>query len=429
MKQRIKICLAVTPLFAGSVSAAPAAAPDTDWVARTSIDYAQSVAERSIEVYDRSSIRLGSWLLFPALELKESYDSNVYATELNEKDDFITSLKPGVRLDSDWSVHRVQFEVGGDFGYYHEFVDENYQDYFIRNRNTLEVLRATEFFTDVLYRHAHAPRTSPDNIGAATEPTEHDVLSGTLGFQRTLGTFALRVDGNVEDIQYDDAKRIGGGVIDNSDQDRQVSSGGLKFSYRPASGNEAYLSARVREVTYDDSTKNGGADRDNQGFNLTLGIEKSISDLWVIDSYIGYAPSYYADDLLSDVTGARAFVAGASLLWNPTALTSLVGNLDRRSYETTQPNASAIVNTSLSLRLEHKLTQSVLLDADVEYNYNDYYGSLREDTTYTAGLGASYYLTRLVSLRGSYEFSNRDSSFNANDYVKHVAMLQIRLNF
>ncbi|TCT18690.1 outer membrane beta-barrel protein [Thiobaca trueperi] len=396
---------------------------------RENIDYSKSVAKRPVEAYGATSIRLGAWQLFPGIELAETYDSNIYATEDAEESDFITILKPRAKLQSDWSVHQINLEVGGDFGFYKQFTDENYQDYYASNTNKFEVRRGTNLLTELLYRHAHEPRDSADNIGAAAEPVVYDLLRGGLGVEHRVGVLGLRVDGLVDDIKYENSPRFGGGTIDNSTRDRVVLDGGLRLSYQRVPGNEAYFSARLKDVNYDDPTKYGGPDRDNWGYNLTLGVKKNVSDLWVVGGYLGYAPSFYADDSLTDVTGGKAFVIGGDLLWNPTSLTSVIGNLDRRSEETTESGASALINTSVSLRVEHKLMRTLLLDTRLGFIDGEYDGSSRKDKTYAAGLGLSYFFTRLVSLRAAYDFSERDSSEAGSSYVKHLASLQLRLNY
>ncbi len=396
---------------------------------RESVDYSRSAGERPIQTYDAQATRLGAWLLFPGLEIEQSYDSNIYATLNNEVDDFITILKPRARLDSDWSVHDVQLEIGGDFGFYSDITEEDFQDYYAVNGNRIEIVRNTDLITRLLYRHAHVPRSAPDSTNASAEPLVYDLLSGLLGFERDVAIFSLRVDGKVQDIKYEDSDRVGGGTIDNSDRDRTVIDGGFRLTYAPSAGNEAYFSTRLRDIKYDDSTRNGGPDRDNSGFDLTLGANKTVSDLWVVDVYLGYAPSYYADATLDDVTGGRAIVLGAELLWNPTALTSVIGNLDRRTYQTTELGASALVNTSLSLRVEHKLTRSLLLDGGIGYDYGDYVGSPREDNTYLAEVGAEYFFTRLISLRTGYAYRERTSTQRVSEYDKHRAFLQLRFNY
>ncbi|MBK1719635.1 hypothetical protein CKO27_18660 [Thiocystis violacea] len=396
---------------------------------KEAIDYSKRVSQRGIETYDRMTTRLGSWILTPGLEIEGVYQSNVYATETDEESDFITILKPRVQLSSDWSVHKVNLELGADIGFYADFTDENFEDYHFSNDNRFEIVRGTNLITDFLYRSAHEARSSPDNLSSTVEPLTYELLTGTLGLERDLAKLGLRVDVKASSLAYDDSRSITGRTIDNSFRDYTTIDGGIRLSYKPIPKTEAYLSSRLLETSYDDSTSNGGPDRDSWGYEFKLGAKKSLDELWSIDAYLGYAPSFFDDDSLEDVTGGRALIIGSSVLWSPTALTSVVGDLRRATYQTTESGASAVVNTSLSMRVEHKLTQSLLLDGSLGYSYADYYGSSREDDNYNIGFGVQYYMTRLVSVRTAYEYNERDSSQDGSSYKDNVASLQLRLNY
>ena len=323
----------------------------------------------------------------------------------------------------------MQLEIGADFGFYKQFTTQDYRDYYAQTGNTFEIVRGTNLFVDALYRHAHAPRTSPDNIYAAAEPLVYDLLSGTLGVERNLGVLSLRADVKADELTYQNSESVGGGTIDNSDQDRHTLDAGIQFGYSPFQESMAYIDARVKDVQYVDSTSEGGPNRDNTGFTIMLGAKKNLSDLWVANAYIGYAPRFFATDSLEDITGQQALILGGELLWNPTALTSVIGNVDRRTYETTQAGASALVNTLLSMRVEHKLLRSLLLDAEAGVDYGDYYGSSREDRSYRVGVGAEYFLTRIFSLRTAYSYGQRNSTEAGLSYDQQLASLQLRINF
>ena len=374
-------------------------------------------------------IRLGSWQLQPRVELSESYDSNVYATPSQEEDDFITRLTPTVRLQSDWSVHQVVLEAGADLGWYQDFSDEDYQDYYLRNSNRIEVLRGNNILTDVILRHGHEARSSPNDIGLSEEPLPYDDVRGSLGYEHSIGVVSLLVDVAAERVTYGDTDAIGGGTLDNSYYDRDVREGGIKLTYAREQTSQAYFSARLIETDYDDSTLGGRADRDSSGYNLALGIKKNLSDIWVLDAYVGYSPRSFSDSSLEDISGADAIAFGAKALWNPTRLTSVIGNFDRTTYETTEAGASLMVHTMFALRAEHKLTESLVVDANLGYAFDDYVGSDREDDIYTFGLGAAYYFTKLFSVRAGYNYFERSSSLDFDDYTKHLATVQFRVNY
>src|SRR5271163_1858458 len=62
-----------------------------------------SVLDRPRPEYDPLGLRLGSFFLYPKLELGELYSDNVFATQSNKKTDFITVVSPTLDLRSNWS--------------------------------------------------------------------------------------------------------------------------------------------------------------------------------------------------------------------------------------------------------------------------------------------------------------------------------------
>lgn len=420
------VAFVVTLCSSGPVLARAPIYPDSSAVA---VDYSQSVAQRPIDMYEGNAAKLGSWFLYPEIDLEETYDDNVYATKTDRQSDLISTLRGQARLESNWELHEIRLEAGGELGAYTDLTDENYQDYYLKNNNRFDIIYGTSLIADMLYKHSHAARTSPDNITSAVDPLVYDTVAGTLGVERNLGLLTLRIDGKVEAIEYEDSKRADGSRIDNTGRNFAVLDTGVQLSYQPSPASKAYVSARVKEISYEDRSDSSALDRDSSGIELIFGLNKAISDLWVMDLYAGYAPSDLADSTLKDISGSEAVVLGAKLLWNPTPLTSVIGNLSRKAFQTTEANSSALITTAALLRLEHKLTRSILLDADFGASYGEYYGSARTDRGYRFGFGAEYYFAKLVSLRAGYDYVERDSDYSSQNYDKHTVSLEVRLNY
>jgi len=98
-------------------------------------------------------VRAGSFLFFPKVEVQEEYNSNIFATKNNTKDDFITSIAPELSIESDWNNHAVNFTAGGDFGFYANksgsgpaTSDQNYQDWNVSTDGRLDATRDIALF-------------------------------------------------------------------------------------------------------------------------------------------------------------------------------------------------------------------------------------------------------------------------------------------
>jgi hypothetical protein len=393
------------------------------------IAYDLSNALSPLEARGIGSLRLGAWLLTPVVNIGQTYDDNIFARPDDEVDDFITEVDPVITLASDWNRHQTAFELGGSFGFYQENPDENRHDYSIANTTVLDIWAGTQLTTDLLYRHAQTPRTSPDNIGASAEPLRFDERRASLEFSRDLSIFTLSLSGTVKRLTHSKSKAVGGGTIDNADRDRTDTGYAISLGYEPFPQTSASLSVGYEDVDYDDSAQFGGPDRDNNGLAIDLSATKSFSELWVIGLNLGYRSREFADPSLDDLSGSSALVLGADVQWAPTRLTSLTATLARRSYETTQAGASAIVSTFATLGVQHQLLRHLEVSGGLDYNLSDYEGATREDRDYGLSLGLEYTLMRFLAIEAEYSYRERDSNDDSADYDKNTAYLGLRLSF
>ncbi|MEA3641102.1 MAG: outer membrane beta-barrel protein [Lamprobacter sp.] len=421
--------LVASPILGAFIATPLARAQDPSQIAyNISVGQRPFETQRLLDAYDIGSARLGAWLLTPVLQLTETSNSNIFATADNEIDDFITSIRPEVELESDWNRHQTLFKIGADSGLYRDNSDENYNDYHFSNRTRLDISHGTRLTADLRYRHAHTPRSSAENVGAAAEPLEFDQRTAALGLKRSLGIFTAGITGEIERVTYSKSNAIGGGTIDNSDRDRTETRISTRLGYEPFAESTAYLEISLNDVDYDDPTKLGDPNRDNSGFTIDLGAKKIISNLWVIDVGLGYHPRDFANSDLDDISGTQALTLRGEALWNPTALTSVIGSLRRQTYETTVQNASAVVNTFLALNVEHQLLRSLTLNAGLNYSDSDFVGSARTDRDSGVSAGLEYVLTRFISLRADVRYRQRDSSLDSADYDQHLAEIGLRLS-
>src|SRR6266403_176904 len=101
----------------------------------------QSVFERARPVYEPLGIRLGSFLAYPSARLAETFDSNVFATTNNTKNDFYTTLNPSIAIRSDWNVHSVALQASSLTRRYASQVSENVTNFLIAGNGRLDILR------------------------------------------------------------------------------------------------------------------------------------------------------------------------------------------------------------------------------------------------------------------------------------------------
>lgn len=396
----------------------------------TSVDFTRSVGRRAPDERLRPlGIRLGAFSILPYVDVIEHYDSNVFRTETGARGDFITVVRPGIRIQSDWARHRLGLAALVEICRHADFTSENYEDIVVTVDGGLDARSDTQVGATVSFTRGHVDRSSPENNAASVEPKTYDRVTAKANVSRGTRLTSATVDMAATWTNFHDGETAAGTPIHNDDDDNLVLAPGFRVGYRPSPGNEVYVRSRYVETFYRNPTRDGGADRDDRGVDVLVGVTKNISDVWIGEVYVGYAPRLFDDPSLESMVGANAVVGGMDLLWNPTAVTSVMGTVTKTAAATTTAGASAISTLSAGLTAEHALRRAVLLDATVGITNDDYVGASRSDVTYRGGVGAEYRMNQWVAMDVRYDYLTRDSTMAGASHDRHAVGVGVTVRY
>lgn len=388
--------------------------------------HGKSVFERERPDYINDSARLGSFKIKPSITIEENYDSNIYATQTALKNDYITGIKPVFAVESDWSRHAISLITSADIGHYLENTHENYSDYSIGGAGRLDLLRETFLLASASTSHKHEDRGSQDAVSNAKEPTEYNQNDATISFIRSLRRISLKIDGDFSEYKYQNSVTNSGGVIQNIGRNRNQYKTTTRVGYEIIPGYEAFARGALNERDYE-FTPTDAVNRDSSGYEAELGTALNLGGKTKGEVFAGYMQQNYDSVALKDVKGMKF---GGNILWNITSLTSINSAIIRGIQETTEANASAYISTLYSVELEHELLYNLLVGVNTSYNTNDYIGTnatSRADNISGAGAKIKYLMNRRASIIAKYDYSNRDSNINNQDYKRNMVTLGLHL--
>jgi len=375
-------------------------------------------------------LRAGSFLIFPGVDVVEEYNDNIFATEDDEESDFITRLQPDLTIESDWNNHLLRLNGYGDFGFYADNSDENYEDYGASIGGRLDVRRSTNVRAVARYDHRHEERSSPDDVNGS-EPTEYDRFGSTLVGSHRLNRLRFMLRGDYQALDFDDVPRAVGPDINNDDRDRQRFEGALNIGYEIQPSYLAFVEGSYNVVDYDDAVDDNGVDRDNDGYQVTAGIEIDFGGLMFGNFFAGYRDQTFDDPVLDDASGVTG---GADVTWNVTPLTTLIGSASSTVRESTTTDtagniSSSRIFTTIGLEAQHELLRNLLLGATASYSRDDFQGISRTDNIYRFGLSATYLIHRHAYLSADYSLRTRDSDAPNQDFLENAVFLTLQLQY
>jgi Uncharacterized protein conserved in bacteria len=381
----------------------------------------ETVLDRPRPEYDPLGVRLGGFYLFPRLDVYEIFNDNVFASDNDEKSDFITNVVPAVALQSDWGRHALNFSAGSNSAFYSDYTRQDFTEYFVNGNGRLDITGDSALFGGGGFAHRYILPGTPDFQTDAREPSSFDVINGFMNYNQNFGRIRTVTGGQFERFTYGNQNLVDGSNLSQSDDDYNAYSGSVRVGYEMFPNYEVYVQGKGNRRVYDEH--NFPADRSSTGYSAVTGIALDLGGILFGELYLGYLQQFYDDGAYKNIHGLDG---GGSLTWNVTTLTTITTRITREVNQTTQENVSGILTTTGGVDVDHELLRNLILNANFSYVNDDYENINRSDEYYVAGLGARYLFTRNFSASFGYRFVQRDSNQSANEYSRNLVRIGVR---
>jgi hypothetical protein len=362
--------------------------------------------------YAPLGIRTGAFLIFPSITTGLEYDDNVFATDSDEEDDFLFTLRPEITAQSQWSRHSLAASVFGDFGFYANEDDANYQDFGTALTGGLDVTRNSRTTGSLAFSRLHEDPESADDLDDE-EVTQYWRSEARVRHRHNFVRMFVQPSLFARRLAYEDT-----GNIDNAQRDRNVYGTGLRAGVAVSPRINVFGEVNGDLVRYDDA----GSNDDNRGGDVRAGVEVDFTRLVVGEVSLGYAYRQY-----ENFENEGGLAGDVGVTWTPTQLTT-VDFVGRAGFEETTvvfdgDEASGNLTTGVGVIVNHDLRRNIRLNANAGYDRDDFQGTNRVDNTFRLGGGVSYLINRNLSVNASYRFDTRDSDDNNNEFDRNIFRL------
>ncbi len=406
-------------IASGSAIASPGNKPDTNQASETSTK--KTLKKKPGHHTDSFRIR-------PSITLTQRYEDNVFYANEGELSDWITEISTQLKMDSTWDRHSIRLNAGASIGSYLEYDSENHKDYWIKADGRYDLAQNTNAFGGISSSRKHEGRDAEDAVLGGLEPTIYHAHGAHAGIKTKLGDTTYQFGSTLESLDY---RNVGSGtaLLFNDDRDRDLLSYGLRATHRL---NEQYaIFAQGLHVSrdYDLRSDSEGFRRDSDGYRLAVGAKRNTPDGSQMEAYIGLLAQQYDDTRFQDV---EEFDFGGKASLTLGQATKISGKLEHALNETTEPASPGYLFTSLSGKLEHKVSPRLIPYASASHGLSDYLQTAREDNTFSAELGAKYFVTPNAYIITGFRHSQRDSNdagltTGSYDYQRNAWFLSFTL--
>jgi hypothetical protein len=366
-----------------------------------------SVLQRGRPDYEPIGGRLGSFFLYPRLDVTSFYTSNLRAQEFDAVSDVFFDIRPSARLTSNWSRHSLQAEAYYNRSVHLRYPREDFSQYggSVAGRYDYSGTGAITL-TGAAARIAE-PRTDINSNLASRSPITYTNLSLSGSVTQDFNRLGITAGGSVNRQDFNNGVTFTGQPLSQDFRDNTNYSGSLEGRMRVGANTRALARVIVGGINYDDNPL-AGFDRNSTFYRVEAGFGLTVSELLSGSVTAGYYRQNNGDPRFLDSSGLSF---SADLLYNPTSLTSVRLFADR----TIEPGGSTVtsgnVRGTVGLTVEHELRPDLVLIGNARYSNVEPQGPISGADEYGLGASANYYLNRRFRFNGGVNYSTRKSDF------------------
>ncbi len=391
---------------------------------------AQSVAERNAPEFSSEPIPVGNFQMFPSINLDVEYNDNIFATNANERDDAIISLRPDVLLVDRRNDRETRINA---FANIRQFVDtssENAEQFGLNASTRRGIGTGFEYNLGVRAERNFEQRRDIDSFDVATsEAIAFTNLVANAGVAKEFGPLRLSFDGRVRAVRFEGDIDVGGTVFDLSFRDLETYRGTVRASFARSRDQRFYVQGSIDKrdtqlaPLFEEFVVVDFIDRSSDGFRLEAGYGQQLTELLYLDVRAGYLQQNFDDPSLNTIDGLSF---QADVLWNVTPLTSVLFSALRQVDETLNPRFTGLLRTEGRVQVEHELLRNLVLTGRVGYADLNLGNSDQDGRRWNVGLLADYRLDRNWSFLIEANYFDRTG---LNVFTQNSVSASVRYSF
>lgn len=373
------------------------------------------------EPFDPVGVRVGSFVLFPEIELAGVYSSNVFSSP-DARSDTALEARPSARLVSNWSTHALELMASGDLSAHEEFSSEDDQAYALEARGRLDIVRGTNIEA-LVSRSLTQERRSAIDASPTGDRADITTDRAAVTINHRFNRLSLQLRGAVDAVDYSPVDS-GGVTVSNDDRDETIYGQAVRATWEFKPTLFVFSELAASERTFE-APAGDGLKRDSNGKAYRIGVSfGSTSQILRGEASIGYGLQRPEAAGLQEIDGV---LIDANVAWRATALTSLLFTARSEIDDTTTDGSSGVLSRLYGVETRHAFYRYLIGSAGINYLTRDYAGVPLKERETALGVGLEYYLNRETILFGRYAHASFETNDPGGDYTTDEVRVGVRL--
>lgn len=369
--------------------------------------------------YSPRKINVGGITITPELDFGTTYDTNVYASHVNQRDDAIFIARPMVSAEKSGSRVRWRAEAYALARRYAANTRENSDTYGVSGGATVTATSAITIGAAAGFRRAVENRSDPElQQTPQAGPPLFDVLSGDLNVSVRLGRMILLSRAQAERYNF----RSG----PNTDRDFTSYRASLRLLYQLSGALSGFGQGYVNQRSFRYRDPITGADRDSRTTGGLIGMQLDPGGKLRGDVGVGLFRYNPADPQRFPFSG---FALEGSLTYSPRRRTALILDLFSGDVATVRNGASGRVDRRAKLTLQQEVRHNLLATLGVRYGRTNYRGVEARLSTIGADAEVEFLMSRHLSAALTGQVSKRSGGSQADRFERTRVGAEIRYRF
>ena len=376
------------------------------------------------EPYEALGIPLGSFVLFPELELAAGATSNALGTATQTISDMYLRVRPTIDLLSNWRTHALEFRATGLASFYDRVSSEDEREALVEARGRIDISKRTQVAAQVSYQVQQESSRSIDARGGGTDNGDIVTQRAAARFQHRFNRLTVQLRGSVSTFDYGSVAAAGG-VLTQSDRDYVARDAAVRASYEFKPNLIVFSEVQGDWRRYDVPAASDGILRTSSGWRTRFGVSAGqVGGIVRGALSLGYAVQSPDDDRLQDVSG---LIIDANLAWRLSGLTTFLFNASSEIGETTLAGSAGALVRSVGVEARHALKRHIIASAGLSLTASDYQGLPVEERDWLMRAGLDYYVNRSLKLWARIEHTIFRSTQAGRDYDETEGLIGLTM--